>query len=229
MSDLKEIVEKIKDKDLDNALKLCNNYNNKNNQHIISNFKGAIYLIKGDLELSEKNLLKSIEIKPNFEDPIKNLYSLFLKKKIYNKVLFYAKKLVELNKTNNEYNYQLAYAHGLNNNLNETLEYYNKYISLDGKNKKQAYNNIGCLYLQRNNPKAAKNFFLEGINFGEDKIIINNLLKSYILLRDTENSDIYLEKAENIDKDFLEFKYNKAKYLILKNEIQVQLRFWKTI
>ena len=220
MSDLKEIVEKIKDKDLENALKLCNNYNNKNNQHIISNFKGAIYLIKGDLELSEKNLLKSIEIKPNFEDPIKNLYSLFLKKKIYNKVLFYAKKLVELNKTNNEYNYQLAYAHGLNNNLNETLEYYNKYISLDGKNKKQAYNNIGCLYLQRNNPKAAKNFFLEGINFGEDKIIINNLLKSYILLRDTENSDIYLEKAENIDKDFLEFKYNKAKYLILKNEIQ---------
>ena len=40
------------------------------------------------------------------------------------------------------------------------------------------------------------------------------------MLRDIENSDIYLEKAENIDKDFLEFKYNKAKYLILKNEIQ---------
>ena len=138
--------------------------------------------------------------------------------------MFYAKKLVELNKTNNEYNYQLAYAHGLNNNLNETLEYYNKYISLDGKNKKQAYNNIGCLYLQRNNPKAAKKFFLLGINFGEDKIIINNLLKSYILLRDTENSDIYLEKAENIDKDFLEFKYNKAKYLILKNEIQSAIK-----
>lgn len=220
MTDLKEIVEKIKNKDLENALKLCNNYNDKNNRHIILNFKGAIYLIKGDLELSEKNLLKSIEIKPSFEDPIKNLYSLFLKKKLYNKVLFYAKKLVELNKTNNEYNYQLAYAHGLNNNLNETLEYYNKYISFDGKNKKQAFNNIGCLYLQRNNPKAAKEFFLKGINFGEDKIIINNLLKSYILLRDIENSDIYIKKAENIDKDFFEFKYNKAKYLILKNEIQ---------
>ena len=81
MTDLKEIAEKIKNKDLENALKLCNNYNDKNNQHIISNFKGAIYLIKGDLELSEKNFLKSIEIKPNFEDPIKNLYSLFLKKK----------------------------------------------------------------------------------------------------------------------------------------------------
>ena len=161
MSSLKEIVEKIKNKDLEKALKLCDNYNNKNNQHIISNFKGVIYLIKGDLELSEKNLLTSIRLKPEFEDPIKNLYSLFLKKKDFKKVLFYAKKLVQINNNNNEYYYKLAYAHGLNHNLNETLEYYKKYISLDGRNKKQAYNNIGCLYLQRNNPGQAKDFLKE--------------------------------------------------------------------
>ena len=58
-------------------------------------------------------------------------------------------------------------------------------------------------------------FFLKGIKFGEDKIIINNLLKTYILLRDIENSDIYFKKAE-ILIGFLKFKYNKAKYLILK-------------
>ena len=102
----------------------------------------------------------------------------------------------------------MAYAHELNNNLNETVENYLKYISLDGKNKKQAYNNIGCLYLQRNNPKTAKDFFLKGIKFGEDKIIINNLFRSYILIRDIKNSDILFKKAENIDKNFLEFKYN---------------------
>ena len=50
MSSLKEIVEKIRNKDLKKALELCDNYNDKNNQHIISNFKGVIYLIKGDLE-----------------------------------------------------------------------------------------------------------------------------------------------------------------------------------
>ena len=94
MTDLKDIAEKIKNKDLENALKLCNNCNDKNNQHIISNFKGAIYLIKGDLELSEKNLLKSIEIKPNFEDPIKNLYSLFLKKKFITKFCFMPRNLL---------------------------------------------------------------------------------------------------------------------------------------
>ncbi len=227
MENLKDIVEKIKNKDLKTALELCDNYKDINNQHIISNFKGVIYLIKGDLELSEKNLLKSIKLKPKFEDPIKNLYSLHLKKKKFDKVLFYAKKLVELNSINNEYNYQLAYAHELNNNLNETVEYYLKYISLDGKNKKQAYNNIGCLYLQRNNPKTAKDFFLKGIEFGEDKIIINNLFRSYILLRDIKNSDIYFKKAENIDKKFLEFKYNKAKYFILKNEIENAIKILK--
>ena len=94
MTNLKEIVEKIKNKDLVEALKLCDNYNDKNNQHIISNFKGVIHLIKGNLELSEKNLLKSIELKPQFEDPIKNLYSLNLKKKKFDKVLFYAKNLL---------------------------------------------------------------------------------------------------------------------------------------
>ena len=91
MSSLKEIVEKIKNQDLEKALKLCDNYNNKNNQHIISNFKGVIYLIKGDLELSEKNLLTSIRLKPEFEDPIKNLYSLFLKKKIFKRFYFMQK------------------------------------------------------------------------------------------------------------------------------------------
>ena len=224
MSSLKEIVEKIKNKDLEKALKLCDNYNNKNNQHIISNFKGVIYLIKGDLELSEKNLLTSIRLKPEFEDPIKNLYSLFLKKKDFQKVLFYAKKLIETNNSNIDYYYKLAYAHNLNHNLNETLECYKKYISLDGKNKKQAYNNIGCLYLQRNNPKTAKDFFLKGIDFGEDKIIINNLLKSYILLRDKENSDIFFDKAKKIDKEFIEFKYNEAKYLILNDRIEEAIK-----
>ena len=192
MSELKNIVDKIQKRDLDKALELCELNKNSKNKHIILNFIGVIHLLKNNLDLAETNFLSSAKIDGKFEDPIKNLYSLFLKKKLYNKVLFYAKKLVELNKINNEYNYQLAYAHGLNNNLNETLEYYNKYIYLDGKNKKQAFNNIGCLYLQRNNPKAANDFFLKGINFGEDKIIINNLLKSYILLRDIENSDIYI-------------------------------------
>ena len=83
MANLKEIAENIRNKDLEKALNLCENYNDKDNQHIIFNFKGVIFLIKENLETSEKNFLKSIEIKPNFEDPIKNLYLIYLKKKTF--------------------------------------------------------------------------------------------------------------------------------------------------
>ena len=39
MTNLKEIAEKIKNKDLEKALELCENFDSQNNQHIISNFK----------------------------------------------------------------------------------------------------------------------------------------------------------------------------------------------
>ena len=55
MSNLKDIAENIKKNNLDKALSLCEVCDDINNQHIISNFKGVIYLIKGHLESSEKN------------------------------------------------------------------------------------------------------------------------------------------------------------------------------
>mgnify|MGYP001207661817 CR=1 FL=1 len=219
MANLKEIAENIKKNKLDKALNLCDVYEDINNQHIISNFRGVIYLIKENLELSEKNFLKSLKINPKFEDAIKNLYLVYLKKKLFKDLLVYAKKLIEIDKLNAEHNFKLAYALELNNNLDESIKYYNIYIDLDGINKKQAFNNIGCMYLGRNKPKIANDFFLKGINFGEDKIIINNLLNSFIMLRDLENSDLYFEKAQKIDENFLDFKCNKARYLILKNQI----------
>ena len=220
MSELKNIVDRIKQRDLDRALELCELSENSNNKHIILNFMGVIYLLKNNLNLAESSFLNSIKINEKFEDPIKNLYSIYLKKNNYKNLLIYANKLVEIDKINIEYKYQLAYALELNNNQNEAIKYYNEYIDFGGKNKKQALNNIGCILLKQNKPKIAKDFFLKGINFGEDKIIINNILNSCILLRDLENSIIYFNKAQKIDKNFIDFKYNKAKYLILKNQIQ---------
>ena len=219
MANLKNIAESIKKKNLDEALSLCETVNDINNQHIISNFKGVIFLIKGNLELSEKNLLKSLKINPKFEDAIKNIYLVYLKKENFKDLLIYANKLIEIDQLNAEYNYKLAYALELNNNLDESIKYYNIYIDLDGKNKKQAFNNIGCMYLKINKPKIAKKYFLKAVDFGEDKIIINNLLNSFIMLRDLDNSEVYLKKAQKIDENFIDFKYNKARYLILKDQI----------
>ena len=133
--------------------------------------------------------------------------------------MFYAKKLVKINKLNNEYHYQLAYAFELNNNLNEAIKYYELYLEQNGNNKKQALNNIGCIHLKRNRPKIAIEFFLNAIKLGEDKIIINNTFNCYVLLRDLNNSEIFYNKAQKIDNTFIEFKHTKAKYLILKNRI----------
>ena len=223
MSELKKIVENIKNKKLDEALNQCNSLNNKNNEHIILNFKGVIHLIKGNLEESEKNFLNSLEIKSEYEDPIKNLYLIYLQKKNFKDLLFYAKKLVKINKLNNEYHYQLAYAFELNNNLNEAIKYYELYLEQNGNNKKQALNNIGCIYLKRNKPKIAIEFFLKAIELGEDKIIINNIFNCYVLLRDLTNSEIFYIKAQKIDDTFIEFKHTKAKYLILHNKIDEAL------
>ena len=147
MANLKDIAENIKKNNLDQALNLCDLYDDINNQHIIYNFKGVIYLIKENLELSEENFLKSLKINPKFEDAIKNLYLFYLKKKLFKDLLVYAKKLIEIDKLNAEHNFKLAYALELNNNLDESIKYYNIYIDLDGKNNKQSFNNIGCMYL----------------------------------------------------------------------------------
>ena len=68
MANLKDIAENIKKNNLDQALNLCDLYDDINNQHIIYNFKGVIYLIKENLELSEENFLKSLKINPKFEE-----------------------------------------------------------------------------------------------------------------------------------------------------------------
>ena len=98
MANLKDIAENIKKNNLDEALNLCEVCDDIKNQHIISNFKGVIYLIKGNLELSEENLLKSLKINPKFEDAIKNLYLVYLKKKNFKDLLICARKLIEINK-----------------------------------------------------------------------------------------------------------------------------------
>ena len=159
MANLKDIAENIKKNNLAEALNLCDDCDDVNNQHIISNFRGVIYLIKENLELSEENFLKSLKINPNFEDAIKNLYLVYLKKKLFKDLLIYARKLVKIDKLNAEHNYKLAYALELNNDLEESIKYYNIYIDFNGKNKKQAFNNIGCIYLRINKPKIANDFF----------------------------------------------------------------------
>ena len=225
MAKLKDIVDKINSRNLESALNFCDLCENNENKHIIENFRGVIYLLKGQIDLAEKNIKESIKLNNKFEDPIKNLYVINLKKKTYEELLFFAKKLFKLNSYNQLYNYQLGYAFELNNNSKEAIEYYQKCIDLNGENKKKALNNIGSIYLKRNKPKISLNYFLKANDLDKnDKIIINNILICYIKLRDEKNSDLYFNKAKNLDNNYIEFLFNKAEYLILKNELKEAIK-----
>ena len=225
MAKLKDIVDKINSRNLESALNFCDLCENNENKHIIENFRGVIYLLKGQIDLAEKNFKESIKLNNKFEDPIKNLYVINLKKKTYEELLFFAKKLFKLNSYNQLYNYQLGYAFELNNNSKEAIEYYQKCIELNGEDKKKALNNIGSIYLKRNKPKISLNYFLKANDLDKnDKIIINNILICYIKLRDEKNSDLYFNKAKNLDNNYIEFLFNKAEYLILKNKLKEAIK-----
>lgn len=151
MQDLNSIVDSIKNKNLENALKLCDLYENNKNKHIILNFRGVIFNLKNNLDLAKKNFVHAIKLNKQYEDPIKNLCIILFKKKLFKDFLFYAKKLVEIDKLNPDYNFQLAFAFESNNDLDESLKYYEICINFKNKNKKKALNNIGNIYLKKKN------------------------------------------------------------------------------
>ena len=227
MAEFKDIVEQIKQRNLDKALGLCESSQNNKNMHIILNFMGVIHLLKNNLDLAETNFLSSTKIDGKFEDPIKNLYSICLRKNNLKDLLFYAKKLIKNDPLNNQYNYQLAYALELNNELDEAIKYYEIYLNNEDQDKKKGLNNIGSIHLKKNKPKIALDYFLKAISFGEDKIILNNTLNCYIKLRDIVNADKLYIKAKETDENFIEFILNKAEYLILKNEIDDAIKILK--
>ena len=220
MSNLKIIIENINNKNFDKALKFCDLYENNSNAHIISNLKGAIYQLQNNLEMAEIYFLKSSKINNSFIDPLKNLYIIYNKKKKIEEMISVGKKLIQIDQLDPSFNYKLGFAYDLNKKFSDAIHYYQNCIDLNGKETKFALNNMGSIYLKENKPKISLNFFLRAFNLDQkDKIIVNNLLSNYLQLRDKKNSDLFYAKAKDIDKDFIEFKFNEATYLIFNNKI----------
>ena len=220
MSDLKEIADYIINKKFDQALKLCENYQNEKNKYIILNFKGVIHLSQNNFENAEINFLNSLKENNKFIDPLNNLIQLYLRKKDYIKLLFYAKKLIEIDSSNPSFNYKLGYALEQNDKVEESIEYYKNCINLNGKDKLKALNNIGSILSKSKKYKIANQYYLDALKIDKNNsLTINNLLSNYLELRDEKNSDIFYEKAKNIDQNIIYFLYNKIEYLIQKNQI----------
>ena len=226
---LKKIIENINNKKYEEALKLCEDYQSHKNKYIILNLKGVIYLLQGNLDLAEAYFINSTKNNKTFVDPIKNLYVVYNKKKNWEEMLNCAINLIKINKSDPTYNYQLGFAYENTKNLDRAIESYENCINLNGVEKKQALNNIGNIYLKKNKPKVSIKFFLNAYEIDpKDKIVINNILLNYIELRDEKNSDIFYQKAEFLDKNFSEFLFNKAEYLILKGKFEDAIQILNT-
>ena len=219
MSKINQIIENIKKKNFNDALKICEKIENSSNKEIILNLKGIINFNQGLLIQAEKNFIESFNIKNDFIDPMKNLYALYMGSKKYNKAIFYINKIYNLDKKKTDIILNLAYAYELNKEFNNALKYYNEYLDINGNDKK-ILNQIGCIYQNRNEPEKALNYFLKGYNLDKtDKLLVNNIFLSYIKKRDFQNSEIFYKISKEIDRNYIEFKYNFAEFCILNNRI----------
>ncbi len=221
MNNLEQIVNNIKSRNLKKALIECEKHNVKGNDYLINNFKGVIHSMLNNSVLAEKFFKISHELNESFEDPLKNLYIICIKKGKFEDAINFAIKLCNLDNSNDLFLYQLAYAYEISNQNLLAIEYYEKCLNLKGPNKLKALNNVGSIYLKNNKPKTALKYFLNASEIKKnDKIIINNLLLSYIKLKNEKKADEYYLKVENIDKNFIGFLYNKAQYFILKENFE---------
>ena len=228
MTNLKQIIENIKINNFDQALKLCDIYENKEDKHIIYNLKGVIFVSKNDLNKGEINFLNSLKIKSNFIDAIKNLILVYNRKKNFKKFVFFAEKLVEIEKSNPLYNFQLGYGYGEIQNHTKSIKFYRKSIKLNHNYKHMVFNNIGISYSKNKKFKKSNRYYFRALKHNkENKIIINNILSNYLGLRDEVNAGLYYEKAKNLDQNFIEFLYNKAEYFILIGKIDEAIQILK--
>ena len=216
MPNLNKIIEKIKNNKFDHALKLCEIYENNQNKYIIYNLKGVIFFSKNDLKRAEINFLNSYKINNTFKDAIKNLILIYNRKKNFKKFVFFAEKLVEIERSNPLFNFQLGYGYGEIQNYKESRKFYKISIELDQNYKHMVFNNIGSTYAKIQKYKNSNRYYFRALKNNENnKIIINNIFSNYIGLRDKKNSELYFEKAKNLDQNYTEFLYNKAEYFIL--------------
>ena len=220
MEKYKIILKNIDNKNFEEAEKICNKIKDLEKDHIALNLLGLSQIKQNKYNLAEKNFLKSSMINENFEASIKNLFLIYLRQKKIPKMLFCAKKLVNLNKNMPDYNYFLALAFELDYAYDDAIKLYEKSIELNYQQKQNALNNIGNILLIKKKPQDSIKYFQRAHVLDKENIfIIYNLLSNYAELRDIKNLEINLQKLNLLDKDSKTYFYYKAELLILKNEI----------
>tara|TARA_Y100001958_G_scaffold54779_1_gene36844 strand:+ start:683 stop:2407 length:1725 start_codon:yes stop_codon:yes gene_type:complete len=226
-----KIIEYIKNDNLDKAYELSDVISDEEDEHIINNIKGVILFKKQKLDSAKKFFLKSIKIDKNFIDPHKNLFKLNLKIQDYESAIDNAKKIIDLDDQKKSISYfNLALAYDLNKDYNQAIDLYKIVETMNFSEKKILFNNLAKCFLATENINEAKNYYSKALELDEnDKFIINNLLILYLRIGDKYKIEQFYKKAENIDKDYIEFKLNSSDYLLSKEKIKEAIELLESI
>ena len=228
---LKKIIAYLNNNQLIEALQLCEKNTEKKIEHLILNIKGVIFFKQNKFKLAKLNFLKSIDLNQNFIDPHKNLYKIHLKKQDYISAIEYGKKVIEYENKKNPLSYfNLALAFDLNKDYKIAIKLYKIVEKTDFKEKKILFNNLAKCFFSINNVNESTNYYHKALEFNKnDKIIINNLLNLYLRVGNIDEAEYYYNKAKEIDENYIEFKFNKSEYLLLKEKTEEAIKLLKSI
>ncbi len=228
---LKKIINYLNNDNLSEAFDLCENNKDDKIEHLILNIKGVIFFKQQKFEQAKIEFLKSIELDKSFIDPYKNLFKLNLKVQDYKSAINRGKKVIELEIQKNPISYfNLALAYDLNKDYKKALDIYKIVETLNFKEKKILFNNLAKCFLGAQNIDEAKNYYLKALEFDHnDKLIVNNLLLLFLRIGDKENAEYFFNRAQEIDKDYIEFKLNKSEYLLFQDKIEDAVNYLKNI
>ena len=227
---LKNIHDLLTNSKLDEALDLCDQNTQTKIDHVIFNFKGAIYIKKGNHVKAEENFLNSIKCKKDFIDPYKNLFVIYNKEKKFNHLLQISFQILEFDKTNPTFNFQRAYALEKNSFFEKSIEHYNEALNLGFEDKKKIFNNLGNIYFDlKKIDKSIELYEKIYLENKKDKILVNNLIGAYLEKRDIQKSKYYIDEAKKLNFNSNSLKYHEAKYLFLINKVDEAINLLKEI
>ena len=228
---LKEIIDHFNNNHLDKAFNLCEASNEKKIAHLITNIKGAILFKQQNYELAKNEFLKSIDLDEKFLDPHKNLFNLNIKLKDYKSAIVNGENVIKLDSTKSPLPYfNLALAYDFNNDFKKAIELYKIVEASNFNEKKILFNNLAKCYFSDRNISESINYYHKALEFDKnDKLIINNLLNLYLRIGNIEEAENYYNRAKEIDHNYIEFKFNKSEYLILKEKTEEAIKLLKTI
>ena len=228
---LKKIIAHLNNNQLIDALRLCEKNTEKKIEHLILNIKGVIFFKQNKFELAKHNFLKSIDLNQKFIDPHKNLFKLHLRQQDYISAIENGKKVIEYDTKKNPISYfNLALAFDLNKDYKIAIKLYKIVEKSDFKEKKILFNNLAKCFFSINNVKESTSYYHKALEFNKnDKIIINNLLNLYLRIGNIDEVEYYYNKAKEIDENYIEFKFNKSEYLVLKEKIEEAIKLLKSI